>query len=195
MAGKGGSIFRWFCRGLLGLAGIGIAYGLYVGVLMWSGNFHEVVPGELYRAAQPSEERIAGYKERYGIKTIINLRGENRGRDWYDKAKAESEKLGIAYVDFRMSARRPLTQEQARELVGLFTAAEKPILIHCQGGADRSGLASALYMAAVAKQGEEVAERQLSLRFGHLGIPFLFPSSAMDDAFEVLEPWLGYKNS
>ena len=32
---------------------------------------------------------------------------------------------------------------------------------------------------AVAKQGEEVAERQLSLRFGHLGIPFLFPSSAM----------------
>ncbi|MFD2031462.1 tyrosine-protein phosphatase [Ancylobacter dichloromethanicus] len=52
--------------------------------------------------------------------------------------------------------------------------AKKPILIHCQAGADRSGLASALYLAAIKKNSAEAeAEAQLSIRYGHF---FLCPS-------------------
>jgi len=68
--------------------------------------------------------------------------------------------------------------------------AQKPILIHCREGADRTGLASALYLAAIKKAGEAVAEGQLSIRYGHISLPFI-PEYAMDRAFETLEPSLG----
>src|SRR3954454_9519239 len=58
--------------------------GLHVGILHLGDNFHAVVPGELYRSAQPTPELITDYHVKYGIKTVINLRGENVGSDWYD---------------------------------------------------------------------------------------------------------------
>ncbi len=65
--------------------------------------------------------------------------------------------------------------------------AKHPILIHCRSGADRTGLASVIYLAKVAKVDEEVAERQLSVRYGHIGIPLLSPTYAMDESWEALE--------
>ena len=61
-------------------------------------------------------------------------------------------------------------------------------------GYDRTGLASALYVASIAKGGEEAAEGQLSLRFGHVSLPFV-PEYAMDQTWESLEPWLGFGDS
>ena len=156
-----------------------------------SGNFHAVVAGELYRSAQPDAVRIALYGERYGIRTIVNLRGENRGSPWYDAEVAEARRLGINHIDFRMSAGTKLTQGRASDLIELFRTARKPILIHCLNGVDRTGLAGALYVAAVAKRGEEAAESQMSLRYGHFPLPG-FKAYAMYETFEDLEPWLGY---
>jgi protein tyrosine/serine phosphatase len=93
-----------------------------------------------------------------------------------------------------MSAKRELTEAQFIELVRILQNVEKPILVHCNSGADRSGLVSALYVAAVAKMGEDAAESHLSLWYGH--IPVLFRASyAMDRTFENLEPVLGFPNS
>jgi len=97
--------------------------------------------GEVYRSAQLSPVEISTFAKAYGIKTIINLRGANPGKAWYDGEVAEARELGVAHLDFRMSARRELTATQAAELVALMKQAEKPLLIHCQAGADRSGLA------------------------------------------------------
>ena len=58
--------------------------------LQLGGNFHTVVPGELYRSAQPTAAMIAEYQQNYGIKTIVNLRGENIGSGWYDAEVAEA---------------------------------------------------------------------------------------------------------
>lgn len=93
-----------------------------------------------------------------------------------------------------MSARRELSAAKAAKLIVLMKGAQKPILIHCKAGADRSGLASALYMAAIARVGEATAEGQLSIRFGHFSLPFI-PEFAMDRTFEALEPSLGYPGS
>lgn len=38
---------------------------------------------------------------------------------------------------------------------------------------------------------EETAEKQLSIRFGHVGIPFLSPAFAMDESWEALEEAFG----
>ena len=186
--------FRWLKFGGLGLVAVLMGYGAYAGVLQITGNFHEVVAGELYRSAQPTTAQITRYKDRYGIKTIINLRGRNARREWYREEIAVSRKLGITHVDFRMSAHKILSRDRAVELISILKSAKKPILIHCKGGADRSGLVSALYLAATGR-GEEEAEAQISLLYGHVGIPFLVRSYAMYDTFERLEPWFGFKGS
>jgi GR25 family glycosyltransferase involved in LPS biosynthesis/protein tyrosine phosphatase (PTP) superfamily phosphohydrolase (DUF442 family) len=167
---------------------------VYFGVLRLDGNFHSVVAGELYRSAQPMPNQIDAYVEMYGIKTIINLRGPNSGHSWYDREIIEASKLNVDHFDFPMSARSELSKEQAETLISLFKRSKKPILIHCRDGADRTGLASALYVASVSKQGEEAAEDQLSIMYGHFPIPWL-SIYAMDRTFEALEPWLGYTKS
>jgi len=171
-----------------------VATAGYYGVMRLAGNFHTTIPGELYRSAQPSPSQLAFYKDTYGIKTIVNLRGENSGRVWYDKEVAASSRLGIRHLDFRMSARQELSQGEATALLSILKQAEKPILIHCEGGADRSGLAAALYVAALAHGSEADAEAQISIKYGHISLS-ANPAFAMDRTFETLEPWLGFPNS
>ncbi len=163
--------------------------GGYLGALQLTGNFHAVIANELYRSGQPSAEQIAEYNRHYGIKTIVNLRGPNPHSAWYKSELAETQQLGMTHIDFSMSAKHKLTRTQAAQLIDILKRAEKPILIHCNAGADRSGLAAALYLAAVANVGVAEAERQISIRYGHISSP-LSASYAMDQSFEALEPWL-----
>lgn len=168
--------------------------GAYLGWLRLSGNFHSVVLGEFYRSAQPTVDDITRYQKTLGIKTIINLRGNAKGKLWYDREVETSKQLGIKHIDFRMSAEQELTQAKASKLLAILERAQRPVLIHCDAGADRSGLASALYVAAVAKLGEQAAEQQISLRYGHFSLPWI-AAYAMDRTFEALEPWLGFPDS
>ncbi|MFV3127270.1 dual specificity protein phosphatase family protein [Niveispirillum sp. KHB5.9] len=185
---------RPLLKGFCGLLAVTAGIGLYLGGLQLTGNFHPVVEGALYRSAQPDPAALERYVRDYGIRTVVNLRGGNPDAGWYRAERAASQHLGLTHIDFPMSAKRELTQEQAAQLVALLSKAERPILIHCQAGADRSGLAAALYVAAVAGGGEEAAERQISLRYGHISLP-IAKTFAMDRSFEALEPWLGYPDS
>lgn len=160
-----------------------------------TGNFHTVAAGQFYRSGQLSARQIEKYHDEYGIRTIINLRGENDGRPWYDAEVRESRELGIDHVDFEMSARHELSKARAEQLLEIFRSAQKPILVHCQGGADRTGLAASLYMASIAKAGEFASELQLSVLYGHFGIPYVTETYAMDETWENLESWLGFTQS
>jgi protein tyrosine/serine phosphatase len=177
-----------------GLA-LSVAVGGFFGLLQLGGNFHPVVPGELFRAAQVTPQRLAHYVREHGIRTVVNLRGAYPGDGWYDSEVAAAAALGVGHVDFHMSAKVELDEARAAALIALMRDAPKPALIHCMGGADRTGLAAALYVAAVSGGTEEEAEAQLSPRFGHIPIPFLSPAYAMDRTFERLEPWLGIEGS
>lgn len=137
--------------------------GAYLGLLWLSGNFNTVFAGEMYRSAQLSPEQIDAYVSKYGIRTIVNLRGNNTGQPWYDAEVDESRKLQINHVDFVMSARQELPAARARQLMALLRQAPKPILIHCKAGADRSGLVSALYLATIKGLDPALAGGQLSI--------------------------------
>jgi len=181
---------KFWKRTGLSLVGAALLFGGYLGGLQLTGNFHEVLPGVLYRSAQPSAVDIASYTGKYGIRTIVNLRGEN-DRDWYRQEIAATKQAKIEHLDFRMSASQELSVEQAAELVRLLRDAPKPILIHCQSGADRTGLASLLYLQQIAGKDEKTAEAQLSVRYGHIGIPYLSSAYAMDRTWEKLEKVFG----
>ncbi|CAN7635824.1 dual specificity protein phosphatase family protein [Rhizobium sp. LjRoot98] len=165
--------------------------GSYLLAIQLTGNFHEVVPGELYRSNQPTAGQIANYKRRYGINTILNLRGSSEDASWYREEVAAATSLGVKHIDFRMLAERQLTLDETHHLIALLRDAPKPLLIHCKSGSDRTGLAAAIYLQQIAKVNEETAEQQLSLRFGHFAIPYLSPAYAMDENWENLEKTFG----
>lgn len=174
----------WFA-GTCMFAGAG--FGAYAAYLQVMGNFHTVIEGELYRSGQPSATQLASYVRTHGIKTVINLRGKDASAGWYENELSTARRLGVQHIDYRMSASRMLTPAKADELVAIMAAAPKPILVHCQAGSDRTGLVSALYSYRVAGRSEERAERQLSLFFGHVGIPIISSAYAMDASWEEIE--------
>jgi protein tyrosine/serine phosphatase len=167
----------------------------YCGVLRASGNFHTVVPHQLYRSAQPTPRELRTDIRDYGIRTVINLRGPNPDKAWYREEVAVTKEMGAKHIDFGMSARQILTPAKAEKLIAIMRAAQKPILVHCEGGADRSGLISAIYVSQIAHEGEHAAESQLSLFYGHIAIPYLVAAYAMDESWERLEPIFGFKGS
>lgn len=166
----------------------------YLGLLQASGNFHEVLPGQFYRAAQLSPQYLDAQIKRFGIKTVLNLRGRLDGEKWYRDELKVTEARSVRQIDFGMSPRQRLSRESAVELVKLMRDAAKPILVHCRSGADRTGLATVIYLNQIAGMDEEQAEAQLSMRFGHFGIPLLSPTYAMDESWEDLEQMFGVKD-
>ena len=182
-------------RTLAALAiGVPVASGSWFGYLRVSGNFHVVVPGEVYRSAQPSADDILAAHRRHGIRTILNLRGAKPGRDWYENETTVARALGIRVVDFKMRANRALMRGETDRLVALLRELPKPILIHCKAGADRTGLAAALYLALDGKTGTDEAEWQLSARYGHIGIPVFSAAWPMDETWDDAERWYGLQD-
>ena len=83
--------------------------GCGAGALRADNNFHTIVAGQAYRSAQPSATEIAAYSEQHGIATIINLRGEQEGRSWYEEETRAAGKLGIRHIDFAMSPQKEIS--------------------------------------------------------------------------------------
>lgn len=152
---------------------LAISGGAWLYLNGWD-NFHAVVDGEVYRSAQFNSGQLKGYAEKYGIKSVLNLRGPNQGSAWWEEEVAISEKLGVKHYDLALSSKYELTPEQIQELLVILREAPKPLLIHCAHGADRSALAAAIYLHAVKGYPCAKARAQLSVLHGH--IPWYRPN-------------------
>jgi protein tyrosine/serine phosphatase len=172
------------------MLGAGLAVGLsagtmgaYCGVVVWSGNFHTVEDGQLYRSAQLSKAGFAAAIDAHGIRSVLNLRGANPDSAWYIDELAVTSERGVAHYDVGISARRPPTEAKISEILEILRTAPKPILVHCKSGADRAGLVSALYRYAVQSKSAAEAGAELSLRYGHF--PWLTSKTvAMDESLD-----------
>ncbi|WP_149535843.1 tyrosine-protein phosphatase [Siccirubricoccus phaeus] len=130
-------------------------------------NWGVVESGRLYRCNHPLPWQLRAAARRFGLRSVINLRGHRAdcGSDQLGRAAAAA--LGLVHVDAPFESRGAPHKDRILRLAEIFRTLPEPVLIHCKSGADRTGLAAGLWLLL---QGRPVAEAaaQLSLRFGHV---------------------------
>jgi len=168
--------------GLLVLLALAGGYGYRFEYL---GNFHAITPGEAYRSGELSEPRWRDVIRKNGIRSVLNLRGAYPGEAWYENEIRLCREFGVKHYDVGLRATLDPPPEKVRAIMAVFRDAPRPILIHCKAGADRSGLASAMWKVVVDGETKKEAAAQLSFFYGHLPIG---ETSAMDAFFERWNP-------
>lgn len=147
---------------LIGLLAVGITvdYGLLK-------NFGAVVPGKIYRSGQPSEAQLDKWIQEYGFKSILSMRS---GVPPYEKELAERYGIKIYHVPF--SATKGLREGQWEAIRPILTdKSNLPILVHCHGGGDRSGIVTVLYRVEVQGWPLEKALREMN-RYYHISLRY-----------------------
>jgi protein tyrosine/serine phosphatase len=99
-------------------------------------NLHRITP-MLYRSEQPT---ALGFRnlEKLGVRTVINLRAFNDDRDALRGTTLRGVHVPVHTWHLE-------TEDVVRVMRELRHAENGPFLIHCQHGADRTGLMSAMY--------------------------------------------------
>lgn len=121
-------------------------------------NLHRVAPG-VWRGAQPSAEGMRTL-ETMGVRTVVNLRGFHSDRD-------ELVGTGLSYVHVRFNTWNPEDEDVVAFLKVVADPARQPVFVHCQHGADRTGMMCALYRMTV--QGWTVDEAIAEMTRGGYG--------------------------
>ncbi len=154
--------------------------------LWFLGNLGVVDPGKVIRSAQPTA-RLNAWLDEYHVKSILNLRGGSSADWWYDAEVRSAQDHHVAFFDWPLSATRRPRRRELLTLIDILNGCSYPLLIHCKSGADRTGLATALYLMVQRQEPPELAERAFSLDFGH--IPFAGPEHLHEPLNEYAQ-WL-----
>lgn len=99
-------------------------------------NLHKI-SDVLYRSAQPSAEGMKNL-EALGVKTVLSLRSFHS-----DGGEAKGTKLALVRVRFDTW---DVDEDEVVEALRILRdPARQPVLVHCQHGADRTGMIVALH--------------------------------------------------
>jgi hypothetical protein len=153
-------------------------------------NLHTVLPGQVYRCAQPSGPQLEWLIQRLHIRTVVNLRGCSDPVPWYTEEARVSNRFGISQEDLSLSAGRLPSVQNVRHLVEILDHSEPPLLFHCHRGADRTGLASMMTILLKTDASLKEARYQLYPWYGHLR---LGRTARIDQFFDLYEAWLQEK--
>jgi len=132
--------------------------------VLWH-NWAEVIPRKLYRSNHPTPSRLRAAARRFGLRTLINLRGHRAcGSDALSRDAAM--RLGLVHIDMAFESRGAPHRDRILRFAEIYRELQTPALMHCKSGADRAGLAAGL---AILFEGGSAAQAlaQLSWRFGH----------------------------
>jgi len=121
---------------------IAAAYGLFRVPVR---RFGVVEKGVLYRSGQPDAGGWRWLRDRCGIRTVINLRGEYPSQPWAILEKKFCRDNGIRYIALPIGPDR-LSDEQLRLILRTISdPASQPVLVHCELGKSRTGVVVAAY--------------------------------------------------
>lgn len=130
-------------------------------------NWGAVEPGRLYRSNHPLPWQLRAAARRFGLKTLVNLRGWRPECGSDALSRREAARLGLVHVDAPLESRGAPHRVRLLRLAEIFARMTEPALLHCKSGADRTGLAAGVWLLL---QGRSVAEAaaQLTWRYGHV---------------------------
>lgn len=152
----------------------------------FEGNLGIVDPGRVIRSAQPTSQLPAWIRD-YHLRSILNLRGGKTADSWYDAEVKAAQADSVAFYDFPLNATRRPTRRELLVLIDTLRSCPYPLLIHCKSGADRTGLASALYLMIERGIPPERAEDAFTLEHGH--VP-LFGPERLHEPLHEYAAWL-----
>ena len=135
-------------------------------VLAFSDNFGVVRPGDLYRSGQLGAGTLAAKVRQHRIRTVLNLRGSHPESSWYAEERRATLDAGATQVDIPLSSCEWLSPTQARALLEVLETAERPILVHCFHGSERTGMVAAF--AELLRPGSTLADAEAQFTFRHL---------------------------
>lgn len=120
-------------------------------------NFHQV-DATVYRSGQPQKKDMKQL-EQMGVRTIINLRN-------IIDDKQEIKGTNLIQVRIPMRAKK-ITYEDVVTTMRALQAAEKPVLIHCLHGSDRTGCMVAAYQMMIGKDKAQAISELQQDKFGY----------------------------
>ncbi len=132
--------------------------------LPWT-NLGAVADG-VFRSNQPTLARLRRMRDKMRIKAVLNLRGTST-RPSFRFSERACEELGLDLHVADIRGRRVNHREALINLLDIFRKIPTPFVLHCKSGADRSGLAAALYRVIILGHPVEEARKELSLRYLH----------------------------
>lgn len=103
-------------------------------------NFHTVAPG-ITRGGAPTLQGLQALKG-MGVETIIDLRISPR---LVTREAAQARALGFRFVNLPMGSDPPTARQVSVFLATLKQAPPRPVFVHCQHGADRTGCMIGIY--------------------------------------------------
>lgn len=154
---------------------------ILLGLAAGCSGFRSVGEG-VYRAPQMHEDLLARTVMENEIRTIVCLRGSGRSSRSSSRAAIGTD---AAFWNVPMSATSLPRPEALAALWQIAEQAERPLLLHCRAGVDRTGLASAILV--LHDTGDlELARDQLDLiPYGHVSWS---ATGAMDEVLELYAP-------
>jgi protein-tyrosine phosphatase len=154
------------------------AFGLYASTGVLGDNVREV-----YRSAQLSIPALDALLARNHIVSVVSLRKDDPPAPEFALETAHLAELGVAHENIPMSPTRLPKPEAIASLVARFEEGPYPMLVHCEEGADRTGLAMVVWLVLYGdKSLAEARASELSIRNGHFSFG---QAHAMDDFFEL----------
>ncbi len=149
-------------------------------------NLGVVDPGKVFRSAQPTSDLDRLIQDHH-LKSILNLRGGSLDDPWYAAEVKATQSGSIAFYDFPMSATHRPRRRELLVLIDTLRSCSYPLLIHCKSGADRTGLATALYLMIAKGVPPRRAEEAFTLEHGH--VP-LFGPERLHEPLQEYDAWL-----
>ncbi|MCE9594365.1 MAG: tyrosine-protein phosphatase [Planctomycetes bacterium] len=171
---------------------IAVVFALALRVGVFTGNRHVVDAGRVYRTAQLSTVDLREFVAEHGIRRVLNLRKASDPSPEYPLERALCAELGVEFVGLPFSPSHLPEPESLEDLIACFHSGPYPLLIHCEHGADRTGLASVVYGLVIEGKDLDLAlHDDLSWRTGHVG---LGRERAMDLFFELFRATRGERD-
>src|SRR5262245_54954273 len=84
-----------------------------------SENFHTVINHKVYRSAQLSSDSLEDHIGQSGVRSIINLRGSNPDREWYQQECAVAIRKGVRHFDVPIDSDSPPSGQELSDLVNI----------------------------------------------------------------------------